>query len=84
MLEFGKSTFLNMLHLHWDPDFIHSGAVLPFEVGSTTEACTRGLWLHFRRLPKGSLAFVDVEGDNLGNDAEQLSALPIEHIGTKL
>ena len=70
----GKSTFLNMFHLHWDLD----SETLPFEVGSTTEACTRGLWVHVYRLPEdGSLVLVDVEGDNLGDDAviEQLSAL---------
>ena len=74
----GKSTFLNMVHLHWDQSLVHSGATIPFEVGSTTEACTRGVWVHARWLPEGgSLVLVDVEGDNLGNDAvtEQLSAL---------
>ena len=75
----GKSTFLNMVYLHWDQSFSHSGA-MPFEVGSTTEACTRGVWVHASRLPEGgSLVLVDVEGDNLGNDAvtEQLSALTV-------
>lgn len=73
----GKSSFLNMIHLHWDQTFLYSGAT-PFEVGSTTLACTHGVWVHVRQLPGGgNLVLVDVEGDNLGNDAvtEQLSAL---------
>lgn len=78
----GKSTFLNMVHLHWDSgdavsDNGASDAELPFEVGSTTEVCTTGVWLHVHRLPDGgSLVLVDVEGANLGNDVvtEQLSA----------
>ena len=73
----GKSTFLNMVDLHWDPTFPRRGS-MAFEVGDTTKACTRGVWVHTRRLPEGgSLVLVDVEGDNLGNDAvtEQLSAL---------
>ena len=72
----GKSTFLNMLQLHWNAD--HGADSMPFGVDSTSEACTRGLWIYIRRLPKhGSLVFVDVEGANLGNDAvtKQLSAL---------
>ena len=73
----GKSTFLNMVSLHWDPKF-PGRETMPFEVGDTGRACTRGVWIHTRRLPEGgSLVLVDVEGDNLGNDAvtEQLSAL---------
>ena len=74
----GKSTFLNMVHLHWNPSVIPGGETLPFEVGSTTQVCTLGVWVHVRRLPEGgSLVLVDVEGANLGNDTvtEQLSAL---------
>ena len=73
----GKSTFLNMVSLHWDPTFPRSGS-MPFKVGDTGRACTRGVWVHTRRLPEGgSLVLVDVEGAQLGNDAvtEQLSAL---------
>ena len=73
----GKSTFLNMAYLHWDRSYPLRGN-LPFEVGSTTQACTRGVWIYVRRLPEGgSLVFVDVEGTQLGDDAvtEQLSAL---------
>lgn len=72
----GKSTFLNMVGLHWDPSA--RSDTVQFEVGDTGRACTRGLWIHTRRLPEGgSLVFVDVEGANLGNDAvtKQLSAL---------
>ena len=72
----GKSTFLNMVNLHWDPSA--KTYTLQFEVNDTGRACTRGLWIHTRRLPEGgSLVLVDVEGANLGNDAvtEQLSAL---------
>ncbi len=73
----GKSTFLNMVFHHWDQTSPHGGA-MPFDVGSTTQACTRGVWLRIRRLPEGgSLVLVDVEGNQLGNDAVtgQLSAL---------
>ena len=72
----GKSTFLNMVDLHWDPSAKRD--TLQFKVDDTGRPCTRGLWIHTRRLPEGgSLVLVDVEGDNLGNDAvaEQLSAL---------
>lgn len=72
----GKSTFLNMAYLHWDPSYPLRGN-LPFGVGSTTQPCTRGVWIYVRCLPKGgSLVFVDVEGTQLGDDAvtEQLSA----------
>ena len=73
----GKSTLLNMAYLHWDKDYPRGGD-LPFDVGSSTKACTRGVWIHVRRLPEGgSLVLVDVEGTQLGNDAitAQLSAL---------
>ena len=73
----GKSTFLNMVSLHWDPT-LSGRETMPFEVGDTRRACTRGVWIHTRQLPAGgSLVLVDVEGDNLGNDAvtKQLSAL---------
>ena len=73
----GKSTFLNMVNLHWDPTF--SGhETMPFAIGNTTKACTRGVWVYVCKLPEGGgLVLVDVESTQLGSDAvtKQLSAL---------
>ena len=75
----GKSTFLNMVDFHWDQTLPETrNACIPFEISDTAQPCTRGVWVHASPLPEsGSLVLVDVEGDNLGNDAvtKQLSAL---------